>query len=74
MLWGQTIKISLLNISKIGVQNMWTRLYQDNIIISENDISQCDSCIGFDGEDDLFHRLLNTRTIQVDPNVEMVGK
>ncbi len=39
-LWGQRNKISLLNASKIRVQNMWAKFYQDKIIIPETDVSQ----------------------------------
>ncbi len=72
-LWGRRNKISLLNASKIRLQNMWAGFYQDKIIISENDISQYDSYMDFDGENDPFHGLLNTRTIRADPDVEVVS-
>ncbi len=73
-LWGRRNKISLLNASKIWVQNMWTRFYQVKIIIPENDDSQYDSYIDSDGEDDPFHGLLNTRTIRACPDVEVVDE
>ncbi len=38
-LWGRRNKISLLNASKIRVQNMCAGFYQDKIIIPENDVS-----------------------------------
>ena len=62
-LWGRRNKISLLNASKIRVQNMWARFYQDKIIIPENDVSQYDSYMDSNGEVDPFHGLLNTCTI-----------
>ena len=74
MLWGRRNKISLLNACKIWVQNIWTGFYQDKIMIPENDVSQYNSYMDFDGEDDPFHGLLNTRTIQADPNVEVVDE
>ena len=49
-LWGRRNKISLLNASKIRVQNMWVGSYQDKILIPENDVSQYDFCIDSDGE------------------------
>ncbi len=53
---------------------MWAGFYQDKIIIPENDISQYDSYMDSDGEDDHFHRLLNTRTIREDLDVEVVDE
>ncbi len=53
---------------------MWEEFYQDKIIIPENDVSQYDSYMDSDGEDDLFHGLLNTRTIRADPDVEVVDE
>ncbi len=53
---------------------MWVGSYQVKILITENDVCHYDSCIESDGEDDLFHGLLNTRTIRVDLDVEMVDK
>ncbi len=73
-LWGRRNKISLLNASKIRVQNMWAGFYQDKIIILENDVSQYDSYMDFDSEDDPFHGLLNTCTIRADPDVEVVDE
>ncbi len=61
--WGRRNKIFLLNGSKIRVQNMWAGFYQDKVIIPENDVSQYDSYMDSDGEDDSFHGLLYTRTI-----------
>ena len=73
-LWEQRNKISLLNASKIRVQNMWAGFYQDKILIPENDVSQYDSYVDSDGEDDPFHGLLNTRTIRADPDAEVVDE
>lgn len=53
---------------------MWTEFYQDKIIIPENNVFQYNSYIDFNGENDLFHKLLNTGIIQVDLNVEVIDK
>lgn len=43
---------------------MWAGFYQDKILIPKNDVSQYDSYIDPNGEDDPFDGLLNTRTIR----------
>lgn len=53
---------------------MWIRFYQDQIIISENDVSQYDSYIDFNSEKNFFYRLLNICIIQAHPNVEVVDE
>ncbi len=53
---------------------MWARFYQDKIIIPENDVSQYDSYMNSNGEDDSFHGLLNTRTIRADLDFEVVDE
>ncbi len=53
---------------------MWEGFYQDKIIIPENDVSQYDSYMDSDGENDFFHGLLNTLIIRSDPDVEVVDK
>ena len=64
----------MLNASKLQVQNIWARFYQDKIIITENDVSQYDSYVDSDADDDPFHRLLNSRTIRADPDFDVVDK
>ncbi len=73
-LWGRINKIFLLNASKVQVQNMWTGFYQDKIIMPENDVSQYDTYIDSDSEDDPFHRLPNTGTIRADSDVKVVDE
>ncbi len=53
---------------------MWAGFHQDKITIPENYVFQYDSYMDSDSEDDLFHGLLNTRTIGTDPDVELVDK
>ncbi len=53
---------------------MWAGFFQDEIIIPENDISQYDSYMDSDGENDAFHGWLNARTIQADADVEVVDE
>ncbi len=64
----------MLSASKIRVQNIWAGFYQDKMKIQENDVSQYDSYMDFDGEDDSFHGLLNICTIRADPDVEVVDE
>lgn len=44
------------------------------IMIPENDIFQYDSYIDFNSKNNHFHGLLNTHSIQIDPNVEIIDK
>lgn len=53
---------------------MWAGFYQDKIPIPENNVSQYDSYMDSDGEDDPFHGLLNTRTIRADSDIEVVDE
>lgn len=53
---------------------MWTEFCQNKIMISENDVSQYESYINSDSEDNPFYRLLNTYIIQADLNVKVVHK
>ena len=43
-------------------------------MILENDVSQYDSYMDFDGKDHPFHGLLNTCTIQTNLNIKVVNK
>lgn len=70
-LWGRRNKQSLLQASKIRVQNLWTSHYQDKVAISHQRHTPIANFVVSDGEDDLFHGLLSATEISGVPAMEL---
>ena len=60
--------------SKMRVQHLWTGFNQNKIILPQNDVPQFGSFMDSDGENNLFHGLINNRTIRTDPDAETVDE
>ncbi len=69
-LWGRRNKQSLLQASKIRVQNLWISYYQDKVIISQQQHTPIANILDSDREDDLFHQLLSATKISGAPVTE----
>ena len=70
-LWGRRNKQSLLQASKIRLQNLWTSHYQAKVTTSHQGHTPVANFVDSDGEDDLFHGLLSATEISGAPTMEL---
>ena len=69
-LWGSRNKNSLLAATKLRVQNLWIACYQDKIFLPPHAF-ETNPFSDSDGDDDLFHGLLDTRSTPAEQIMEL---
>ncbi len=69
-LFGQRNKNFLLAATKLRVQNLWVACYQDKIFLPPNAF-ETSTFIDWDGNDDLFHDLLNIYSTTTEQTSEL---